>query len=143
MGARSQETLPHMAFSIFQAFAEEVHSATFALTKPDSEVVRYVEKLEVLKGLKASEASLNERCREIDSLYALISARGIEVPDFEAAAVATLETDFDTLKNAIEEVRARFTAPPQPAQHVGDGMAAHGGKTRLTTSVHVGGGHAR
>ena len=100
-----QRMLPQMAFSIFQEFAEEVHSATFALTKPDTEVAQYVEKLEALSELKANEASLNERYSEIDALYDLVGAHGIEVPDFEAAAVTTLATDFDALKNAIEEVR--------------------------------------
>lgn len=98
--------MPKMAFSIFQTFVDEVRSAESMLTRPNDGVAGYVEKVAFLGELKRQETELNRRCLEINRLYELIEEHHIQIPDFEAAAVATLEADYEALHNAIEEVRA-------------------------------------
>lgn len=95
-----------MAFDIFAAVMSDVRSATSQLSVADVDVAAYVEKLELLGVVKSQQPELEERCREISSLYDLIHEVGIPVPAFEAAELATLDGDFDAMKNAIEEVRS-------------------------------------
>lgn len=96
--------LPKLAFEVFTDFIGDVRNSTSLLTTPDSEVTKFVEKMAFLKALKSNEARLDAQWQEVKQLYELIESAGIPVADFEAAELATLDSDFDALKNAIEEV---------------------------------------
>jgi dynein heavy chain, axonemal len=99
-----QVMLPKLAFDVFTEFISDVRNSASVLTTPDSEVVKFVEKMAFLKSLKSKEAKLDAQWQEVKQLYELIESAGIPVADFEAAELATLDSDFDSLKNAIEEV---------------------------------------
>lgn len=96
--------LPRLAFDVFTEFITEVRNATSALTVPDSDVDKFVEKIAFLKRVKQREAKLDSLSMEVNNLYELIRGAGIAIPDFEAAELAALSGDFDALKNAVEEV---------------------------------------
>lgn len=96
--------LPRLAFEVFTTFITEVRSATSALTVPDSDVDKFVEKVAFLAAVKEREAKLDALCLEVGNLYEVIKGAGIAVPDFEAAELASLSGEFDALKNAVEEV---------------------------------------
>lgn len=87
-------------------FIDEVHTATSRLTAADGITEEFVEKLTFLNEVKEKEASLDMRCAEIQSLYELIDHYKIPVPDIDKAAFATLNPDFQALKNAVEEVES-------------------------------------
>jgi hypothetical protein len=93
-----------MAFDIFAAFMSDIRNSTSQLSAVDIDVSAYVDKLELLGVVKTQQPELEERCSEISALYDLIHEVGIPVPAFEAAELATLDGDFDAMKNAIEEV---------------------------------------
>lgn len=96
--------LPKLAFDVFTEFISDVRNSASVLTTPDSEVIKFVEKMAFLKSLKSKEAKLDAQWQEVKQLYELIESAGIPVADFEAAELATLDSDFDAMKNAIEEV---------------------------------------
>lgn len=96
--------MPRLAFEVFTEFITEVRNSANALTVPDSDVDKFVEKLAFLKVVKEREAKLDTLGLEVGNLYEVIKGAGIVVPDFEAAELAALSGDFDALKNAVEEV---------------------------------------
>jgi dynein heavy chain, axonemal len=96
--------LPKLAFDVFTEFISDVRNSASVLTTPHTDVVKFVDKMAFLKTLKSKEAKLDAQWQEVKQLYELIESAGIPVADFEAAELATLDSDFDSLKNAIEEV---------------------------------------
>lgn len=99
-----QVMLPKLAFDVFTEFIGDVRNSASVLTTPDIDVTKFVEKMAFLKSLKGKEVKLDAQLQEVKQLYELIESAGIPVADFEAAELATLDSDFDSLKNAIEEV---------------------------------------
>jgi dynein heavy chain, axonemal len=100
----AQAMLPRLAFDVFTEFIGEVRTSTSALATPDSDVEKFVEKMAFLKAIKSKEAKLDAQWHEVKQMYQLIEEAGIPVADFEAAELATMDSDFDSLKNAVEEV---------------------------------------
>ena len=86
------------------AFTPEVENALTRLKAHVSGVEEYVEKIEFLAGVRASEKNLDRRCNEVQDLYALIDEYSIPVPAEDRAGFGSLDTTYSGLKVVMEEV---------------------------------------
>jgi dynein heavy chain len=96
--------LPELAAERYHAFIAEVHSGSTALTARIGQVEDFVGKLTALEELKERQLQFNKQLLEITHLYEVIEEFNIFVPEMELAAYATLNSDFNSLKEHMEAV---------------------------------------
>ncbi|KAG1666392.1 hypothetical protein FOA52_006501 [Chlamydomonas sp. UWO 241] len=92
--------LPALADEAYTAFVEKVHRATSRLLSAPTSVEEFGEHLEFLGQVERGTADMDAEFNGVEAFHDMMAEYGIEVPAMQAAAYATMGSDYQALREA-------------------------------------------